>query len=263
MSESDERDIERYVVGRRAVAEALAAGTQLEKIFLSYGTDDTPITAIRTAAKKAGMSCAIMDRRKFADLERTLGLARNDAQGVIALRPVRDVLTAAVLLEQALLQSPSPILVAMDGITDPHNLGAIARSAEAVGAAGLLLSAKFSAPVTPVAVKASAGALEHLAVARVQRITEALATAKTMGYRVVGTTIPADHSYDEPVYDGPTILVIGAEGEGLHPRVIAECTTTVHIPMHGNVASLNASVAAGIVLFEMARQRRQPMPTLL
>lgn len=249
-------DASSYIIGRRAVAEALAAGTPIEKIFLGYGADDAgPLGAIRIEAKRAGIACSVMDRRKFAELEAQLGAVRNDAQGVIALRATRATLTLDALLDAALESRPDPMVVALDGITDPHNLGAIARSAECAGAYGLLLSAKFSAPVTPVAVKASAGALELLPAARVQRIADALDHAKTRGFRVIGTSIPANAPYDAKVYGGPVIIVIGSEGEGLHPRVVASCDVTVEIPMRGRVASLNASVAAGIVLFEAARDR--------
>jgi len=253
---AEHTNAEQYVIGRRAVAEALAAGAALEKIFLSYGAEDAgPLASIRAAAKRSSVTCSVMDRRKFADLEASLGAARNDAQGVIALRAARATLSLDALLDQALAVRQDPILVALDGITDPHNLGAIARSAECAGASGLILSAKFTAPVTPVAVKASAGALEVLAMTRVQRIAEALDHARSRGFRVVGTAMPATATYDADVYRGPVIIVIGSEGEGLHPRVIASCDVTVEIPMRGNVASLNASVAAGIVLFEAASHR--------
>lgn len=250
-------DPSQYVIGRRAVAEALSAGAGLEKVFLSYGAEDAgPLASIRAAAKRNAVAVSVMDRRKFTDLEASLGVARNDAQGVIALRAVRATLTLDDLLEQALASRPDPIIVAMDGITDPHNLGAIARSAECAGAFGLLLSAKFTAPVTPVAVKSSAGALELLAMTRVQRIAEALDHARARGFRVIGTAMPATNRYDDAVYAGPIIIVIGSEGEGLHPRVLASCDASVEIPMQGRVSSLNASVAAGVVLFEAARHRR-------
>jgi 23S rRNA (guanosine2251-2'-O)-methyltransferase len=196
-----------------------------------------------------------MDKRKFNVLERQLGCAPNDAQGVIAIRPVREALTLEELLTQALTASANPILVVLDGITDPHNLGAIARSAEAVGAAGMILPTKYSAPITPVAVKASAGALEHLPIAKVPRVSEALKFCRSQGWRVVGTAIPASAVYTDDVYGGPLVIVIGNEGEGLHPSVQAVCDVLVEIPMSGHVQSLNASVAAGIVLFA-AKSRR-------
>ena len=247
---------QRYVVGRRAVAEALESGLPLEKIFLSYGADDAPLNRIRAQADRGKVPCSTMDRRKFQQLERDLGVARNDAQGVIALRPVRDPITLDQLLTDARAASDHPLLVVLDGITDPHNLGAIARSAEAAGAAGLIIPELYTAPVTPTAVKASAGALEHLPLAKVQRVSTALAACAEAGWTIIGPAIPATTTYDAVDYCRPTIIVIGSEGEGLHQRVLDHCDHVVEIPMQGRIGSLNASVAAGIVLFEVVRQRR-------
>lgn len=250
-------DLARYVVGRRAVAEAIESGAPLEKIFVAYTADEGgTLSQLRTSAKARGIQCSTMDRRKFGVLERQLGCAPNDAQGVIAIRPLRDVLTLDDLLSMARAGSDDPILVVLDGITDPHNLGAIARSAEAAGAAGMVLPAKYSAPITPVAVKASAGALEHLPIAKVPRVSEALKHCRAQGWRIVGTAIPASAVYSDDVYGGPVVIVIGNEGEGLHPSVQAVCDVLVEIPMSGQIQSLNASVAAGIVLFA-ARSRRK------
>ena len=255
---STELDPQRYVVGRRAVAEALESGAALEKIFVAYTVDEGgALSQLRTAARNRGVQCSTMDKRKFNVLERQLGCAPNDAQGVIAIRPVREALTLEELLGQALAASANPILVVLDGITDPHNLGAIARSAEAVGAAGMILPTKYSAPITPVAVKASAGALEHLPIAKVPRVSEALKFCRSQGWRVVGTAIPASAVYTDDVYGGPLVIVIGNEGEGLHPSVQAVCDVLVEIPMSGHVQSLNASVAAGIVLFAAKSRRKE------
>lgn len=250
-------DIQRYVVGRRAVSEALESGLPLEKIFVSYGSDDAPLNRLRAQADRSKVPCATMDRRKFQQLERDLGIERNDAQGVIALRPVRDPVSLEQLLQDARAASEYPLLVVLDGITDPHNLGAIARSAEGAGAAGLIVPEQYTAPVTPTAVKASAGALEHLPVAKVQRVSTALAACAEAGWTIVGTAVPATDAYDAVDYRRPIIIVIGSEGEGLHQRVLDYCHHVVQIPMQGKIGSLNASVAAGIVLFEVVRQRLQ------
>lgn len=247
-----------YVVGRRAVAESLAAGAPLAKVLLCYGVDDGPLAALRASAKRAGVQCSVMDRRKFGELEASLGLERNDAQGVIALRAAHVPLDVEALIDQALAQRANPVIVAMDGITDPHNLGAIARSAECSGVNGVVLSVRFSAPITPVAVKASAGALEHLPLARVQRISDALMAMRARGFTIVGTAMEGTAAYDADVYKGPCVVLIGSEGEGLHPRLLELCDHVVTIPMHGRIESLNASVAAGVVLFEIARQRNMP-----
>lgn len=253
---SDHIDPQRYVVGRRAVSEALESGLPLEKIFFGYGLEDAPLHRIRAAADRAKVPCATMDRRKFQLLEKDLGVQRNDAQGVIALRPLRDPLSLEALLSQAREASAQPLLVVLDGITDPHNLGAIARSAEGAGAFGLIVPELHTAPVTPTAVKASAGALEHLPLAKVKRVSTALQVCKEAGFTIVGTAVPATAPYTGVDLTGPTIIVIGSEGEGLHQRVLDHCDHVVEIPMQGRIGSLNASVAAGIVLFEVVRQRR-------
>lgn len=248
-------DNTRYIVGRRAVAEAITAHASIEKIFIAFGIDDAEVHKLRASADRAGVPVATMDRRKFADLERDLNLDRNIAQGVIALRPPRPPVSLADLTAQARAASQYPILVVLDGITDPHNLGAIARSCEGAGAYGLIIPELYSAPITPVAVKASAGALEHLPVAKVKRVSTTLRELREGGWTVLGTASPAATPYHKADLRCPLVVVIGNEGEGLHPRVLDECSMVVEIPMLGSIASLNASVAAGIVLFEAARQR--------
>jgi 23S rRNA (guanosine2251-2'-O)-methyltransferase len=237
------------------VLEALNAGAPLEKIFLAFGQDDAEIHRLRSVASKVGVPVSTMDKRKFTDLERELQLDRNSAQGIIALRPPRPPISLEELLQGARQSREDPIIVVLDGITDPHNLGAIARSAEGVGAVGLIVPELHSSPVTPVAVKASAGALEHLPVVKVKRISTTLVLLRENGWKVIGTATPALAPYHQADMRGPVAIVIGNEGEGLHPRVLEECSVVVEIPMFGQVASLNASVAAGIVLFEAARQR--------
>lgn len=246
-----------YVVGRRAVGEAFAASANIEKILVAYGIDDATMQWLRSEARKRDIVCSTMDRRKFNDLERSLGLSVNDAQGVIALRAAREPLALDELLAQAKGHESEPLIAVLDGITDPHNLGAIARSAQGAGVFGMILPSKFSAPITPTAIKASAGALETLPVAKVARVSETLKYCKTLGWNVVGTALPATSEYSEDVYVGPTLIVIGSEGEGLHPSVRALCDHVVQIPMYGAVSSLNASVAAAVVMFEARKQRRQ------
>jgi 23S rRNA (guanosine2251-2'-O)-methyltransferase len=244
-----------YVIGRRAVFEAVEAGAKLQKILISYGTEENVAAKLRALTTQQGIPCAIMDRRKFAVLEEELGYEKNAAQGVIALRMQHTILPLEELLASAVNSSPHPLIVVLDGITDPHNLGAIARSAECVGAAGLILPTKYSAPVTAVAVKASAGALEHLPIANVNRVSNTLRECKKAGWLVVGTACPGSNVFKYQIPQGPIIVVIGSEGEGLHEAVLAECDAVVEVPMLGKISSLNASVAAGVVLFEIRRQQ--------
>lgn len=252
---SASHDISHYVAGRRAVYEALQSGAMIEKILIAYGAEGGPIVAIRAESQQRGVVCSTMDRRKFSELERSLGLAHNDSQGVIALRASKPSISLDEMLEGARASCSNPILLVLDGITDPHNLGAIARSADGAGVYGCILPSKYSAPITPVAIKSSAGALETLPIAKVARVSETLKYCKQHGWNIVGTAVPATAKYTDAVYGGPTIIVIGNEGEGLHPSVQAQCDVLVEIPMLGNVSSLNASVAAGIILYQARAQR--------
>ncbi len=244
-----------YIFGRNTIMEALTSGKTIDKIFISYGVQGEAIDRIWTAAKKRGIHCGTMDRRKFTALEREIDAGNERTQGVIALVSELDISSVSSLIERCYEQTESPLLMALDGITDPHNLGAIARSAEGAGAQGLIVPERNAAPLTGTAVKVSAGALEHLLIGRAPTISLALQDARNAGFTVIGTDDKAEHVYTESLYEGPVLLVIGSEGEGMHPAVRKQCDHLVRIPMAGNVSSLNASVSAGVILFEMVRQR--------
>jgi 23S rRNA (guanosine2251-2'-O)-methyltransferase len=155
----------------------------------------------------------------------------------------------------ALLESPDALVVALDQVQDPHNLGAVCRTAEVAGAAGLVIPTRRSAAVTPATCKASAGAVEHLAVARVPNLADWLATAKDAGAWIYGAQEGAQAPYTQVDLTGRVVLVLGSEGRGLRPRVAESCDVLVSIPSPGRIASLNVSAAAAVLLFEAARQR--------
>jgi len=155
----------------------------------------------------------------------------------------------------ALLRPPDPVLVALDEITDPHNLGAVCRSAECTGATGVILPERRSAEVTPAVCKASAGAVEHLAVARVRNLADYLRDAKAAGCWIYGAAAGARTGYREVDWHGGAVLVLGAEGRGLRPRVAAACDELVSLPLRGRVESLNVSATAAVVLYEILQQR--------
>lgn len=245
-----------YIYGRNTVSEALTSGKKIEKIFFAYGSKGEAIDHIWNLARSANVPCGTMDRRKFAALEKEIGASGERTQGVIALASTIEIMSVTGLIEHSYALTETPLLVALDGITDPHNLGAIARSTEAAGAQGLILPERNSAPLTGVAVKTSAGALEHLVVAKAPTTALALQDLRNAGFTVVGTDDSAEHVYTEPLYHEPVVLVIGSEGEGIHPAVRKLCDVLVRIPMAGRVSSLNASVSAGVLLFEILRQRR-------
>lgn len=244
-----------YIFGRNTIVEALTSGKTIDKIFVSFGAQGEAIDRIWTLAKKRGVPCGTMDRRKFSTLQREIDANDERTQGVIALVSELDVMSVSNLIERCYEQTESPVLVALDGITDPHNLGAIARSAEGAGVSGLIIPERNAAPLTGTAVKVSAGALEHVLIGRAPTISIALQDARNAGFTVIGTDDKAENLYTEALYEGPVLLVLGSEGEGMHPAVRKQCDHLVRIPMAGKVSSLNASVSAGVILFEIVRQR--------
>jgi 23S rRNA (guanosine2251-2'-O)-methyltransferase len=154
-----------------------------------------------------------------------------------------------------LLAQPDPLIVALDEVTDPQNLGAVARTAEAAGATGIVIPERRSAEVTAAVAKASAGAVEHLPIARVRNLADFLAEAKESGAWVYGAAAGARTPYDAPDYHGAVVLVLGAEGKGLRPRVASMCDDLVALPLRGRIASLNVSATAAVLLYEMLQQR--------
>jgi 23S rRNA (guanosine2251-2'-O)-methyltransferase len=155
----------------------------------------------------------------------------------------------------ALLQAPDAVLVALDGVTDPQNLGAVSRTAECSGATGVILPERRSAAVTPAVCKASAGAVEHLAIARVRNLADFLAEAKSAGCWTYGAAAGARTGYRDVDWRGGVVLVLGAEGRGLRPRVAAACDDLVAVPLRGRIGSLNVSATAAVLLYEILQQR--------
>jgi 23S rRNA (guanosine2251-2'-O)-methyltransferase len=234
------------VEGRRAVLELLRAGRrQVRSVAMSSSARDDPaLDEIRALAGNAF---------KLVSPERIDALARSDVpQGVIA--------TAAPLRPadlDELLQAPAAFLVALDGVSDPRNLGAVARAAETAGATGLILPRHRSARVTPVVAKAAAGAIEHLPIALVGGIPTALDRARRAGCWTVGLDAAADDRslFDLELADQPLVLVLGSEGRGLARLTSARCDVLVSIPMRGAIASLNVAAAAALACHEIARRR--------
>jgi 23S rRNA (guanosine2251-2'-O)-methyltransferase len=236
------------VEGRRAVRELLVAGTRkVHEVLLSTGTDDsTELTDLETLAREHAVRVRPVPPDQIERRART-----NAPQGVIAFAaPV-----AAADLDD-LLGDPGAFLVALDGVTDPQNLGAVMRSAETAGATGVVLATHRAAGLTPTVAKAAAGALEHLPVAFVSGVPGALDRAKRAGVWCVGLDADGDQSlFDLSVADAPLVLVLGAEGRGLSRLARARCDVIASIPMHGHIESLNVSAAAAVACTEIARRR--------
>jgi 23S rRNA (guanosine2251-2'-O)-methyltransferase len=248
---------DRVVGGLHPVRELLRAGAPLRTILIAEGRDTSPVLdEIRSLAGQAGIH---VEGRPRADLDsRAEGLVH---QGVLALAPAFPYARLDEVLARA-VDGPL-LLVALDGVTDPHNLGSIARTAEAVGAHGLLLPSRRSAGVTPAVEKAAAGALAHLKVVRMANLARDLRNLKEQGVWVVGLDGEADEEIgDSRLLTEPLVVVVGAEGGGLARLTREICDQLVRLPMRGRVGSLNASVAAGVALYEvLGRRAEQPSRT--
>lgn len=244
------------IVGRHPVREALAdPEIEIDKVWLKQGSVGGVIQDIRRLAKQRGVPVQFVPSAK---LDRLAGGANH--QGVAAhTSPVAYLelheLMAAIGGTPDEVRRKKPMVLLLDGIQDPYNFGAILRSAVAVGAAGVIISRHGMAPMSAVTVKASAGTAGRVPIARVANIADALYPLKERGYWAVGAAAAAEISMWEMDWDRPLALVIGGEGKGLGPRVAGECDYLVHIPMQGNAESLNASVAAAVLMFVSAGRR--------
>ncbi len=239
------------IEGRRAVLEALRAGRAVKGILIADGIEPGPqVNEIRGLAQQAGTPVEIVHRD---DLDRRS--ATKHHQGVIALVGDTRYSTIEGLLARAHESGEPSLFVVLDGIQDPHNLGAIARTVDAAGGHGIVVPERRAVGVTPGAIRASAGALEHVSVARVTNLPRALEQMKGAGTWVVGLDMAGETHYTEADLARPTAVVVGSEGEGISRLVREKCDVLAAIPLKGRLASLNASVAAGIMLFEAVRQR--------
>ncbi|HXR96581.1 MAG TPA: 23S rRNA (guanosine(2251)-2'-O)-methyltransferase RlmB [Terriglobales bacterium] len=240
----------RAIVGIHAVREALRARTPLAWIAVSRDRRDARIQDLISLARAAHVNVRFTAP---ADLDRLAGAAAPHHQGAVAQAEAKAVLE----LEDLLADAPAGFLVALDGIEDPHNLGAIIRGACGAGVDGLLLPARRAVGLTETVERVSAGALEHVRVARVGNLVQALTTCQDSGWWLVGLDASAPRTLWNHDFSQRTVLVIGAEGKGLHALTRKRCDALVSIPLAPGVESLNASMAAGIVLYELVRQRRK------
>ena len=247
-----ERDAEAdgLIEGRNAVTEALRAGTPIDKIFIARGETDKTLGHIASTARAAGVVVVEADRRKLDYMSATKA-----HQGVIALAAVREYASVEDILSAARERGEAPLLVVCDEISDPHNLGAIIRTAECAGAHGVIIPKRRSVGLTATVAKASAGAVEYMKVARVTNINTAIAELKDKGVWVFGTAAGGTTQLYQADLKGPAAIVIGSEGDGMTRLVREKCDFLVSIPMKGKISSLNASAAAAILLYEAVRQR--------
>ncbi|MCL6506446.1 MAG: 23S rRNA (guanosine(2251)-2'-O)-methyltransferase RlmB [Bryobacteraceae bacterium] len=234
------------VVGVHPVLEALRAGRPIEQVLIARGASGARLREIIERCRSASVPLRFEPRQL---LDRMAGEAPH--QGVVAVAAAHRYAALEDLIPGAQL------LVALDGVQDPHNLGALIRTAHAAGAGGVIVPERRSAGLSPAVVKASAGALEYLPVARVVNLSRALDRLKEAGYWIYGLDERGEHTYDRLAYDSRAVFVLGGEGHGLHEHVRKRCDFLVRIPTAGAIGSLNVSVAAGIALFEWRRQHSE------
>ena len=243
-------EVEGQLEGRNALTEALRAGRTIDKVFIADGDTDRGLQRLAAEAKDAGAVIVPVDRRKLDQMSFT-----RSHQGVIALAAAHDYYTIDDILEEAAQRGENALIVICDELSDPHNLGAIMRSAECAGAHGVIIPKRRSVGLTATVAKASAGAVEYMKVARVTNINNAINELKEKGVWVFGTAAEGSVPMYKADLTGPAAIVIGNEGDGMSPLVRKNCDMLVHIPMKGRISSLNASAAASILLYEAVRQR--------
>lgn len=241
---------ENMLEGRNAVTEALRSGRTIDKVFIASGETDTTLRHIASLAKKAGAVVTYCDRRKLDTMSQT-----GAHQGVIAMAAAHTYVRVEDILQNAADKGEKPLIVICDEITDPHNLGAIIRTAECAGAHGVIIPKRRSSGLTAVVGKASAGALEYMPVARVSNLASAIKILKENGVWIYGTAANGAASVYQTDLSGAAAIIIGSEGEGMGRLVAESCDFMVNIPMKGHIDSLNASNACAILLYEAVRQR--------
>lgn len=245
-----ETESDGMIEGRNAVTEALRSGTAIDKIYLAKGETDRTLSRIASEARKAGVVVVEADRRKLDAMSLT-----HSHQGIIAIAAVRAYATVENILSIASARGEKPLLVVCDEISDPHNLGAIIRTAECAGAHGVIIPKRRSAGLTAVVAKSSAGAVSYLPVARVPNIPSLLKDLKKQGIWVFGAAAEGTVPLYGADFKNAAAIVIGSEGDGMTRLVRESCDFLVSIPMKGQISSLSASAAAAILLYEAVRQR--------
>ena len=248
---STENEIKNDIIeGRNAVIEALRVGKSIDKIFIAKGETDKTLGHIASKAREAGIVVVDADRRKLDNMSVT-----HAHQGVIALIGVNEYCTVEDILSLAEDRGEAPFVIVCDEVSDPRNLGAIIRSAECAGAHGVIIPKRRSAGLTAIVGKASAGAAEHMAIARVPNISAVLKELKEKGLWVYGAAAGGSNVLWKTDFTGSVALVIGSEGDGIGRLVRDNCDFIVNIPMVGKINSLNASAAASVIMYEVLRQR--------
>ena len=245
-----EKEYEDQVEGRNSVLELLESGKDINKIFIQIGEKHGSINKIISKAKENRIVIVQAEKSKLDKMSQT-----NNHQGVIAIVPPFEYSSVEDIVEEAKKRNEQPFILILDGIEDPHNLGSIIRTAETAGVHGVIIPKRRAVSVNSTVNKASAGAVEHMKIARVTNISDAIEELKKAGLWVCGTAVDTNKYYYNQDLTGALAIVIGNEGKGIGEKVKKNCDFLVKIPMKGKVQSLNASVSTGIVVYEAVKQR--------
>ncbi len=249
-----EEDVEKrfddQIEGRNSVLELLESGKDVNKIFVTRGEKHGSINKILGIAKERKIIVVEKDKKQMDEMAQ-----EENYQGVIAIVPPFEYVEISDILDVAKEKNEDPFVIVLDGIEDPHNLGSIIRTAETAGVHGVIIPKRRAVSVNSTVNKASAGAVEHMKIARVTNISDAIEELKQAGLWVCGTAVDTNKYYYNQDLTGPLAIVIGNEGKGIGEKVKKNCDFLVKIPMKGKVQSLNASVSTGIVVYEAVKQR--------
>lgn len=249
-NKGEKEEYQDQVEGRNAVLELLESGKDINKIYLEKGEKQGSINKIIAKANERKVLVTEIDKQKFRQMAQT-----PNAQGVIAIVPPFDYCDVYDIIALAKEKEEDPLIVILDGIEDPHNLGSIIRTAETAGVHGIIIPKRRAASVNSTVAKVSAGAVEHMKIARVNNIVETINTLKKEGIWICGTDMDGKEYYYKQDLTGPLAIVIGSEGNGMSRLTKENCDFLTKIPMQGKITSLNASVSAGIVIYESRVQR--------
>ena len=245
-----EKNYDDQIEGRNSVLELLESEKDINKIFITKGERHGSINKIIAIAKERGIILVEKDKRQMDEISQN-----KNYQGVIAIVPPYEYCEIENILEVAKEKKEEPFVLILDGIEDPHNLGSIIRTAETAGVHGVIIPKRRAASVNSTVNKASAGAVQHIKIARVTNISDSIQKLKEEGLWICGTDINTDKYYHNQDLTGALGIVIGNEGTGISDKVRKNCDFLVKIPMKGKIESLNASVSAGIVIYESVKQR--------
>jgi 23S rRNA (guanosine2251-2'-O)-methyltransferase len=244
------------IIGRKPVLEAINSGEDLEQVYILFGQKGGVINAIKIASKKRGIKCNEIPLEKFKSFS-----SQQNSQGVTAIKSSQKFFELEEIISSS-IKSKYPLIVVLDSIQDTHNAGAILRTAECAGVVGIIITRHKSAPVNQTVVKTSAGATEHLKISVVNNLLQSLQLLKENGFWIIGSSLEGTPGEKIPVknyleidYKIPLALIVGNEEKGIRRLTAENCDFLVKIPMKGEIQSLNVSVAAGILLFEILRQR--------